>query len=131
MADKARTNTASSGLGLYITKQAVDELGGIISVRSKVNKGSKFVVCLPLDETDMVLGIKTSHIDALRKKDKLAIWFFCGLALTFIYRFMKYSETRQKTTLYAALLFMPLFPLGWLIDLTEILFTNTITFLAK
>jgi signal transduction histidine kinase len=37
----------SSGLGLFIVKNAVDKLGGDITVRSAVNKGTEFTINLP------------------------------------------------------------------------------------
>jgi signal transduction histidine kinase len=37
-----------SGIGLYIVKSIVDELGGTISVKSEVNQGTTFTVCLRL-----------------------------------------------------------------------------------
>jgi signal transduction histidine kinase len=36
-----------SGLGLYIVKEAVENLGGLITVTSEINKGTKFVVTIP------------------------------------------------------------------------------------
>ena len=38
-----------TGLGLAITKELVDELGGKISLESKVGEGSKFSVILPIE----------------------------------------------------------------------------------
>jgi signal transduction histidine kinase len=39
-----------SGIGLYIVKSIVDELGGMISVESEVNHGTTFTVKLRLAE---------------------------------------------------------------------------------
>jgi signal transduction histidine kinase len=36
----------SKGIGLYITRKQVESLGGSISVRSKVNEGTEFIVTL-------------------------------------------------------------------------------------
>lgn len=42
------TNTnLGSGLGLYITKEAVENLNGVISVNSIINKGTTFLVTIP------------------------------------------------------------------------------------
>jgi len=41
-----------SGLGLPITKKIIDQLKGSIKVKSELNKGSKFIVTLPLKPSD-------------------------------------------------------------------------------
>jgi len=55
--DSATTrNYSGAGLGLYIVKNFVDLLGGTINVRSRLDEGSVFTVCLPihsaLDQAD-------------------------------------------------------------------------------
>lgn len=42
--------TQGTGLGLYIVKQAVEQLGGTISVMSDFEKGAAFTVSLPLSD---------------------------------------------------------------------------------
>lgn len=42
--------TQGTGLGLYIVKQAVEQLGGTISVMSNADKGAAFTVSLPLSQ---------------------------------------------------------------------------------
>ena len=44
---RATTSSGGSGLGLYITKKTVERLDGSISVKSKVCKGTQFIVTLP------------------------------------------------------------------------------------
>ena len=44
---RASTKTTGAGLGLYIAKEAVSRLSGIISVESKENLGSTFTVEIP------------------------------------------------------------------------------------
>lgn len=41
-------NFNGSGVGLYIVKQFINDLGGSIDVKSKLGKGSSFIVSLPL-----------------------------------------------------------------------------------
>jgi signal transduction histidine kinase len=40
----------SRGLGLFITKNQVEAIGGKIKVKSKVNKGTSFYIYLRKDE---------------------------------------------------------------------------------
>lgn len=47
-----RTSYKGTGLGMTITKQFVELMGGIISVESRLNEGSSFVVELPMEITD-------------------------------------------------------------------------------
>ncbi len=44
-----RTNYKGTGLGMAITKQFVDMMGGTIAVESRLNEGSKFTLDLSLD----------------------------------------------------------------------------------
>jgi two-component system phosphate regulon sensor histidine kinase PhoR len=47
-ASNAQTHqTEGTGLGLYIVKQSVEQMGGSISVSSEEDKGARFVVILP------------------------------------------------------------------------------------
>ena len=49
----ARTQYKGTGLGMAITKQYVDMMGGTITVESKKGSGSAFTVELPMELTDM------------------------------------------------------------------------------
>jgi signal transduction histidine kinase len=44
---RASENSSGSGLGLFITQEAVDKLGGSISVDSRFGEGTTFTVTLP------------------------------------------------------------------------------------
>ena len=45
---KARAHTNGSGLGLSLVKQQINQIGGQIDVKSKINKGTTFFVSFPI-----------------------------------------------------------------------------------
>jgi signal transduction histidine kinase len=45
---RASEKSTGSGLGLFITQEAVDKIGGTISVESRIGEGTTFTVKLPL-----------------------------------------------------------------------------------
>ena len=45
---KARAHTNGSGLGLSLVKQLINQIGGAIDVKSKINKGTTFFVSFPI-----------------------------------------------------------------------------------
>ena len=45
---KARAHTNGSGLGLSLVKQQINQIGGAIDVKSKINKGTTFFVSFPI-----------------------------------------------------------------------------------
>ena len=63
----ARSKYKGTGLGMAITKQFVDLMGGNITVQSELNVGSTFVVELPLaiDKADHAVEEYTESIDNL------------------------------------------------------------------
>ena len=44
---RGNESSSGSGLGLYIVREAVDKLGGTITLESKINEGTKFTIVLP------------------------------------------------------------------------------------
>lgn len=63
----ARSKYKGTGLGMAITKQFVDLMGGTITVESEVNIGSTFVVELPMtiDKTERVTEELAENVDSL------------------------------------------------------------------
>ena len=47
-----KSREKGTGLGLYITYSEVQKLGGDIKVISEINKGTAFVITLPLREEE-------------------------------------------------------------------------------
>ena len=53
---KASNLSTGSGLGLYITREMVEKLGGEISVRSKFGEGTCFTVCIPKNTASYLIA---------------------------------------------------------------------------
>ncbi len=59
--NRLRRDTQGTGLGLYLTQALVEAHGGTIRVESKVGRGSRFLLTLPLAHRQITAG----HIPAL------------------------------------------------------------------
>lgn len=127
-ADKARSGN-SSGLGLYMAKQFVEEHGGEIRFKTKENKGTTFVFYLPI-VPDSDKKRLTEKFERVNQGAKILTVFLTGFLFPFIYRSIKFSETHCPSTLLAALASLPLFVFFWGIDLTSEIVYNKMTFLA-
>ncbi len=128
--DKSRTNTSSSGVGLYVVKQIIDSYGGKIKVYSKPQKGSTFYIFLPLLEPN-IKSVTSKMIDAFPYYVKVIFFLFFGFILSPMYRFLKFEETYNTKYLFSGLILIPFFLIGWLSDLLSIILTNQITFLSN
>lgn len=128
--DKARSSGKSQGVGLYVVREIMKDHGGEVYVKSKKGKGSTFSIVLPLEADDVAGTTATARFDNLSLTSKCAIEFFFGWAMTFIYRFAKYSQTRQRHTLVTGLLSFALFVFMWPIDFVSVLVYGKLTFLA-
>ncbi len=130
MADKSRGTSGSSGLGLFIAKEIVNEHGGEILVKSKKGRGTTFMVRLPVEMGGKIRQSLTARFNALPHQFKMLLFIIFGGLMCSLYRFQKYYETRQRTTLIAALLFFPFFLLGWACDVFSLAVSDKITLLA-
>ena len=66
----ARTTYKGSGLGMTITKNLVDKMGGTIRIESELNKGSVFTVILPLEIADS--PVKQNQVKEKKEKVEIA-----------------------------------------------------------
>ncbi len=70
----ARTNYQGTGLGMTITKNLVDKMGGTIEIQSELNEGSVFTVVLPLEITALAESSKKEEeIRAVNLSGKKAL----------------------------------------------------------
>jgi signal transduction histidine kinase len=67
------TKQYGNGLGLYLIKQTVEELGGTIDVQSEVGKGTTFTVRLPVDKAQAANSAQKGGIDLTRDKMGLKV----------------------------------------------------------
>ncbi len=128
--DKSRSNGNSQGVGLYVVNEIMKEHGGSVSVKSKKGKGSRFTIVLPLEVDEASERTFTSRFDNGPLWQKCLVEFFFGWAMTFVYRFAKYSQTRKIHTLLTAIASFALFVFVWPIDYISVLVYGKFTFLA-
>lgn len=122
MADKSRSDHSSSGIGLNIVKELVDNAGGKITVKSKLGKGSRFRIYLPLD-------VDFEQPSLLTLGAKFACFFFFGWALTSIARFIRFSRSGKTSTLIGGFVLIPFFLFGWIADLLSLACAGKLTLL--
>jgi len=63
-------NVAGTGLGLTIVKRIVDLMNGTITVESRINKGTKFVIDLPISRIEEDHGESASSVQVVALKGK-------------------------------------------------------------
>jgi len=127
--DKSRSDNQSNGLGLYIVKQIIEDHKGMIAVKSKKGKGTTFTVWIPI-ESDGLDKSFASSFDRLDSKSKIAIYFFLGPCLGFIYRISNFLKNRKLSTLFGSVLFVCLFPFMYMFDFMSIVAYKKLIFLA-
>ncbi len=128
--DKSRSNANNQGMGLYIAKEIVTQHGGGISVTSKKNRGTTFIVKLPVEPLLNEKLTITGRFDKHPVWQKLVFELFFGWMMATTYRVARFFETRCVSTLLAGILCIALFPFMWLIDFLSIAVYGRITFLA-
>ncbi len=130
MEDSARSGlqAGSSGLGLFVVKEIVEEHGGNVGVKSKKDKGSTFYIELPIKPNAKKTA--TDRFDAHSIFFKLHVVLFFGFIYGCIYRFVRFGETHYASTLYGAFLSIFLMPFMWITDIVSVIFYGRIAFLA-
>lgn len=128
--DKARADSTSNGLGLYITKEIIKEHGGNITVTSKKGKGSTFTVILPVEPNLDEKITMTGRFDRLPLWSKLLTELFFGWLMASLYRIVRFFETRNTSTFMFGMLCIALFPFAWIIDILSVGVYGRIAFLS-
>lgn len=129
--DSSRSDTNSSGLGLYIAKEIVEQHGGTITVTSRKGRGTHFIVSLPVEPDLNDTRTFTEKFDDLDLWKKLIFEFLFGWGIASAYRITRYFETRCASTLAGGLLCLALFPFIWIVDFMSIAVYGRIAFLSE
>lgn len=106
MEDSSRTDSKSSGLGLYIAKDIAKKHGGDITVKSKEGKGSCFTLSVP-EVADQ--GKLVQKFEALPLPVKLILLLCFGWVLSWGLRMARVAETKKISTLLIGLFSLPFF----------------------
>ena len=64
-------HTEGRGLGLYLTKLQVELLDGQIDIESKLNKGTEFIIQLPVNAIKMLLDNDSAKVEYLDKSQTI------------------------------------------------------------
>lgn len=121
MADKSRSNTNSSGLGLFTANEYTTAHGGKIKAKSKEGKGSKFSVYIPM-ESDMAKPSR--KFDRMSRTAKL---FFLTIGIFFtsiVYRILRAYETEKFSDAMTAVVTFFMCPFVWIMDLMNVVLSN-------
>ncbi|MCF8564603.1 MEDS domain-containing protein [Alicyclobacillus tolerans] len=59
--EKQNAERSGQGIGLFMVKTLVDDLGGGIQVESRFNEGTRVEVSLPMDSVERVVGIEVGR----------------------------------------------------------------------
>lgn len=122
--------TKGSGLGLDFVKNAVNNAGGSIKVRSKQGKGSAFFISYPMACDDRRNGALTYRFENNPVAVKaLCVTFTLGLA-SLAYRIMRFAETLNPLKLLTVWLYMVLGVALWVFDLISLAVCGRIRFLT-
>lgn len=106
MEDSSRTDSRSSGLGLYIAKDIAKKHGGDITVRSREGKGSLFTLSIPEVSNS---GKLAQRFEALPRPVKLILLLCFGWILSFVLRMARVAEKKNVSTLIIGILALPFF----------------------
>lgn len=127
MEDASRSH-GGSGLGLYVTKDIIEEHGGTIGVRNRLGGGSVFYFYLPIADDDVKRDGEKLRVPRGVRILLTCLFFFIE---PWLYRFVKFFKTSYRgTTLFGAFFCIPFFIFMWLIDAISIGVYDKPVFLA-
>lgn len=126
MEDASRSH-GGSGLGLYVTKDIIEEHGGTIGVKNRLGGGTVFWFYVPLAE-------KTYKNDGGQRRPPASVRILLTCLFFFaepwLYRLVKFFYSYKATTLFGAVFSVPFFMFMWLVDAISIGVYDKPVFLA-
>lgn len=126
MEDASRSH-GGSGLGLYVTKDIVEEHGGTIGVKNRFGGGTVFWFYIPIAEKAVKNDEKHRKLSASARILLTCLFFFVE---PWLYRLIKFFYSYKATTLFGAIFSVPFFMFMWIIDAISIAVYDKPVFLA-